>query len=436
MLKRDITIQIIEWEKNKERKPLIIEGARQVGKTFIIEDFIYNHSKNKYIKINFILQKKAKLIFEGDLSSDVIKKNLLNFFGLNAFEGEIIYLFLDEIQECPEAITALKFLQVNSGFSIICSGSLLGISYNKVKSFPVGYVERLTLNPLSFKEFCYALNKGDLLKEALLAYSDNIPINPLIHETLSYTLREYIVVGGMPEVINKYCENSVLYDINLIQNRIINDYRNDIAKYSQSTTKIKAREIFDSIPSQLAKDNKKFQYKHVSKNARSSSHESSISWLIEAGLVLPAYLLTNIQKPLNAYMSNEHFKIYLNDIGLLSSMYEIDSQNEILNGELGIAKGAIYENLVAQMLYNLKYKLSYYQTLTLEIDFIINYHSFVTAIEVKSGTNTKSKSLSTLFNAKMINKGIRVSSKNFGKSQNLLIIPFYLLEEILRLNFS
>lgn len=340
-------------------------------------------------------------------------------------------LFLDEIQAAPAAITALKFFSTQKHFEVIASGSLLGVHYNQVDSFPVGYVERLTLYPLTFKEFLVALDKGFIYNNIKEQYDKKIKVDPIVHKkSLEYFIK-YIVIGGMPEVVKKYSENSDFDEVIALQKNIINDYKDDIAKYATSNEKVKAREVFDSIPFQLSKVNKKFQYSILRKGARSIEYYNSIQWLIDAGIVYKTNLLTNLEIPLKVYSKDDHFKIYLMDTGLLVSMLGKEAQRLLLMNDLGIAKGAIYENIIATILKYNNHELYYYERSSgLEIDFIIEKDAKVVALEVKTGENTKSRSLQTLLQDNLINYGIRLSRKNFNDGKIIKSFPLYFSEFI------
>jgi predicted AAA+ superfamily ATPase len=303
---------------------------------------------------------------------------------------------------------------------------LLGVHYNHVSSFPVGYVDRLTLYPLDFEEFLNALNQNELFKITKENYLNGTKVENLYHEKMLDLFIKYIVIGGMPEVIKTYVETNDYLETFNNQQRIVNDYKDDIAKYASSSEKAKAREIFDSIPFQLAKDNKKFQYSQVKKGGRSSDYNTSIKWLIDANIIYKANLLTNIEIPLITYSKPDHFKIYLMDTGLLVSMLGLDAQKLLLMNELGIAKGAIYENVIATILTVNNHKLYYFERQSgLEIDFITSKNIETIAVEVKSGENTNSHSLKTILNENLVSYGIRLSRKNYSIQDKIKSLPLY-----------
>lgn len=304
---------------------------------------------------------------------------------------------------------------------------MLGVHYKKVSSFPVGYVERLTLYPLDFEEFLKALSQTNLFEIIKTNYKNKERPEMIFHRQMLDYFIKYIVIGGMPEVVKTYLKTNDFSKVFINQQNIVNDYKDDIAKYGDSFEIVKAREVFDSIPFQLSKVNKKFQYSHVKKGGRSSVYEGSIKWLIDAGIVFKAKLLTKFEVPLITFSNPNSFKIYLVDTGLLVAMLGKDAQQMLLMNNLGIAKGAIYENIIATILKYNNHDLYYYKRSSgLEIDFITTINTEIVSIEVKSGENTKSKSLKTLLDEKRISYGIRLSRKNFNEGDKVKSYPLYL----------
>lgn len=427
MLKRKITNDLIQWYNNQNKQSLIIEGARQVGKTFIIKKFAEEYYKKQFIEINFIFQPQMKELFDGDISPDSLYLKLSLLYRDQFSSSKKILLFLDEIQACPNAITALKSFTLDGRIDVIASGSLLGVHYNQVTSFPVGHVQRLTLYPLDFEEFLWAMKHEDSIKTLENYYNNKSKVPKVIHDEFLKIFRSYVAIGGMPEVVLSFLNSNDFNKVYEVQSKILNDYKDDIAKYAQATEKVKARAVFDSIPIQLGKDNKKFQYKYVSKGGRSSMYEESIQWLIDAGIVYKVHALTNLEIPLVSYKNPSSFKLYLMDIGLLVSMLGIEAQTKILLNDLGIAKGAIYENIIAITLKQNDYEPYYYERSSgLEIDFVIVKNTSVVAIEVKSSDNVRSKSLNTIIEQKAVQKGIKISSKNISYDNDIYRVPLYL----------
>lgn len=427
MLKRRAEQQLLEWKNNPNHKCLLVKGARQVGKTYIIDKFCKENYQS-YVYINFHENPECKEIFEGSLNVDeIIKQIKLLFLDFDIVQNNTV-VFLDEIQECPKAITALKFISIGKSFDCIASGSLLGINVKEVPSFPVGYVEHLKMYSLDFEEFCWANGIDEEKILNIKTYFDNIKEVPLfIHNQMLNLFKEYIVVGGMPEVVQEFVENKDFGNVLKIQKRIVEDYESDIALYAEGTEKVKARECFLSIPKHLAKDYKKFQYSLVSQNGNARKYAGSLMWLYDAGIINFCYNLAKPELPLEGNAKNDAFKVYMCDTGLLMAMLEDGSQQDILNGNLGIYKGAIYENIIADIFTKKDKKIYYFEyNSTLEIDFFIRYNNKATAIEVKAADNTKSKSLTSVINNWHVEQGIRLSTKNVGRKDKIVSYPLYM----------
>lgn len=428
MLERKITDKLIEWKNKEKKQVLLITGARQVGKTYIIQKFAEKYYENR-IYINFIENPDYKTIFDGNLDIEsIIKQITLRIPGINIVPQKTI-LILDEIQACEHAITALKFLAQDNRFDVICSGSLLGIAYKRVESFPVGFVERLELNSLDFEEFCWANGMNKDAIRYLKEYFDTLtPVPDGIHKRMMNLFKEYIIVGGMPRIVDEFVANHNFNTVINLQRNIIEDYKDDIVKYAEVEDKSKIRDCFNSIPKHLSKDYKKFRYNLVDKNGTAKKYFGALEWLYDAGIINFCYNLQVPELPLEGNAKNNTFKVYMKDTGLLMSMLEEGSQVEIIDGNLGIYKGAIYENIIADIFNKSGKKLYYFEhNSTLEIDFFIRYENTATAIEVKSADNTKSKSLNSVINNWNIKKGIKLSSKNIGTTKNNIIcLPIYM----------
>lgn len=317
IMRREMYDDLLKWKSNPQKKPLIIYGPRQVGKTYLINEFGKNNYENIFY-INFEIDVNAKNIFAGNLD---IKTLLFNLSVYNSnipiIENKTL-IFLDEVQKCPQVFTALKSFALASHYDIIVSGSLMGIVMHDVSSFPVGYVERLYLRPMSFKEFLWANNYTDEMIDSFKEYYINEkPLPTLIHNKLNELFLHYIVVGGMPEVVKKYIDTYNLYFVLETQKRILSDYKDDIVKYSSKTMKEKIRGCFESIPDQLVKDNKKFQFKVVKQGGNSRYYANSLSWILDAGIGIKVNKLKSIDIPLKAYRDPNAFKFYFFDTGLL-----------------------------------------------------------------------------------------------------------------------
>ena len=428
MLKREIEQKLIDWQKQDNKKCLIINGARQVGKTYIIKHFAKNNYKN-VIELNFVENPSYKKIFDGDLDISTIMTNISLYTShknLNLNEKTLI--FLDEIQACPNARTALKFFAIDYRFDVIASGSMLGINYEKVSSYPTGYVEFLEMHPLTFKEFLWANGIDDEIILLLKThFEQKTVVNEAMNSKIIELFKQYIVVGGMPAVVDCFIKNHNYNEVLKLQKNIVIDYQNDIAKYAISTEKVKAKACFSSIPSQLAKENKKFMYSVVEKNAKSKKYLGSINWLIDAGIVNICKNVSNLELPLIVYADDNHFKLYMADTGLLVSMLDEGTNIKIIEGDIGIYKGAIFENVVSQILYSNSNKLYFYnKNNSLEIDFVISKYGNIFPLEVKA-YNNKAKSLSTILKQHPEFNGIKLINGNVGHINNLLTLPIYMV---------
>lgn len=430
MLKRKIVNELENWKNKHHNNCLMVIGARQVGKTFIIREFAKKNYESE-IYLNFIEHPEYVEIFANDLDSDTIMKKIsLRVPNSRLVDGKTL-LFLDEIQTCENAITALKFLATDERFHVIASGSLLGIAYARTKSFPVGYVERLKMYSLDFEEFCWANGVSEEAVGYLKEYFDeNKPVPSVIHNRMMDLFKEFIVVGGMPQVVDDFVKNKNFTSVLKLQRDILDGYRDDIIKYAKEDDKPKIRRCFDSIPMHLAKDYKKFQYSLIDKNGSSKKYYGSLEWLKDANIINFCYNLAIPELPLAGNAKEDIFKVYMQDTGLLVSMFEDGSQLEIINGNLGIYKGALYENIIADIFTKSGKNLYYFEhNSTLEIDFFIRFKNEATAIEVKSADNTKSKSLNSVMSKWEVKRGIRLSTKNIGKiteENGILYLPLYM----------
>jgi len=427
MLKRKIINELINWKNEPEKMCCMVKGARQVGKTFIIKKFAADYYEN-FIDINFDENESYKSIFADSLNADDIYKQIsLHFPDVDIVSGKTL-LFLDEIQNCPRARTALKFLSLDKRIDVIASGSMLGINYKEVPSNPVGYVHHVEMHSLDFEEYLWAHGiKEDMISDLRDTFYKRSAVLPAIHDRMLELFREYIVVGGMPRVVQEFVKNKNFSQVLRLQRQIIDDYLDDIVKYAEGAEKTKARACFLSVPSQLSKDYKKFQYSVVEKGGSSRKYGGSLMWLHDANIISFCHNLTRPELPLQGNMIDDVFKVYMRDTGLLVAMLEQGSQKDILEGNLGIYKGAIYENMIADIFKKLGKPLYYFEkNSTLEIDFIIRYQGKVTAVEVKSSENTKSKSLAVILNKREVHKGIRLSTKNLGSVGKIDSIPLYM----------
>lgn len=428
MLKRKIEKDLLNWKNTKSKEVLLIKGARQVGKTFIVDKFGKENYEN-YLYVNFITKKSAKEIFNGDLDASTIYKNITLIYENVKLIPKKTLIFFDEIQECPNARTALKFLAEDDKYDIIASGSLLGLINKKVESYPVGYEKQIIMHSLDFEEFLWANDVNDTLIRELKTYFLEKKQAPdiLNNKMLSY-LKDYIVIGGMPEVVNCFINEKNYNKVNEIQHKILDDYYNDITNYAEGSEKIKIRNSYLSIPLQLAKENKKFMFNIIEKNARNRKYINSLDWLRDAYLVTFCYNIKTPTFPLDTYIISDQFKLYLNDIGLLVAMYPYEIKEAIINDTLtGDAKGGIYENLIADFLIKKNKKLYYYKVnnTTLEIEFLIYDKTDVIPIEIKA-KNGHTHSLDTYINKYNPSTAYKLINGNIGYKDKKYVLPHYM----------
>lgn len=435
MLKRKIYSKLIEWKNSRRTECLVIKGARQVGKTYLVREF-GRAEYESFIEINFHMQGSLKVIFEGDKSADEIYKRMTaNIPGIKFIKGKTL-IFLDEIQKCSDARTALKFLAEDGRYDVIASGSLLGLAYGKddddevkeVESVPVGYEKQLMMYSLDFEEFLWAYGYDsdtiEYLKEFYIS-KEKIPAE--INTKFNSILQEYLVVGGMPEVVADFVKNKHFGRVQEIQDKILASYADDISQHAKGTEKVKVRKCYDSIPRQLAKENKKFKYSEVESKATSRKFGDSIQWLCDANMVHICYNVVTPYLPLNAYEKESDFKLYMNDTGLLLALFGFATKQALLNGTLkGYAKGGIYENFVAETLVKNGYTLHYYKPDdNSELEFIIEKDGEVVPIEVKAG-NTATKSLNLFVEKYAPSVAYKLISGNIGESTTKITLPHYL----------
>ena len=430
MLKRKITDKLIKWKNSSKRHPLLIDGARQVGKTTAVREFARNNYKTFY-ELNFLENSGYAAIFSGDLdASSILTKLSLAFPSVNRTDGSTL-IFLDEIQHCPNGRTSLKFLAEDERFDVIASGSLLGLNHSEEESFPVGYIETMELFPLDFEEFLWAMGIGeDIIRYLRDCYENRKSVENFIHEIMLKYFTTYMVTGGMPAVVQDYAKYKDYASVLHIQRDIIAGYKKDVVKYAEDNEKARILRTFDSIPSQLSKANKKFQYSVIGQGSRSREYGTALLWLKDAGIISFCKNLSSLQVPLSGFVIGDEFKTYMNDAGLLVSMFEDGTAMKIMQGELGLFKGAFYENIIAQCLKANGFPLFYFSpSSSLEIDFVIMYRNSPCIIEVKSGENKKSKSLNTVLSTEKygVKQAIRFSRNNVGESDYILSLPLYMV---------
>ncbi len=439
MLRRKAIDRLIEWKDNPNKKSLIINGARQVGKTYAVRAFAKEHYAS-FVEINFLEHPEYTRIFDGNLDVDSLLMNLSVVLGSGKLiPGETLILF-DEIQECQNAIVSLKFWTENKAYDVIGTGSALGISYKNRGSYPVGYVEYMDMYPLDFEEFLWANDiSNDVISSLYKHFTQKEKIPAAIDSRMLQLLRLYMIVGGMPEIVQSYVDTKDLSLVDSIQRRLYRDYLADIAHYAEGSVKIKAEKCYKSIALQLSKENHKFQYSVVESKATSSKYGDSIEWLKNAGLITEIIGLKDIKYPPELLSDDTNFRIYPTDIGMLMAAFDFTLKRAILedgaleenaNGlVMGTVKGSLYEALAADILYKRGYKkLFFYKDSksTSEVEFLIVNEDGLIPIEIKAGRK-KANSLGKIIESKKVPYGYKLSSKNIGECDGKITLPLYML---------
>ena len=431
MLKRKIAQSLFEWKNTPDHKPLIIKGCRQCGKTFSVMDFAKKYYKN-VVYLNFFENPDYASVFAGSLEIDNIIMLLSALLPGVVFEAGETVLILDEIQDCPEARTALKFFHIDGRFDVIGTGSLLGVrGYGKEpKSIPVGFETVIDMYPLDFEEFLWANGITDqiigLLKKNL---EEQTPIPEALHSRMRQLLLQYIVVGGMPDAVQTFINSKQMDEVLRIQRNIVRSYEDDMVKYAERKDKSRIRECFQSIPKQLGKENKKFQYSVVKKGSTASRYAGSLQWIEDAGIIARCYNLSITELPLDGNAEKDVFKVYMQDCGLFVSMLEDGTQYDILQGNLYGYKGAIFENLIADIFGKMGRKLYYFHKDSgLEVDFVIRYKGECTLVEVKAVTGNAKSTKTILSHPEKYHvvRAIKLGDYNIGKSGQMLTLPLYM----------
>lgn len=426
-MKRKALKQLEDWKKKSDRMPLIVNGARQVGKTYLIKEFGEMYFKNT-VYFNLETNLAVNSYFETDIHPLRIIQYLETASGQRIIPEETL-LVLDEIQSCPRALTSLKtFCEEAPQYYIVCAGSLLGVAVNRDNySFPVGKVDEIQLFPMDFEEFLNALNEDLLISEIRDHFASDLKMPEILHNKALDYYKQYLIVGGMPAVVNEFVQTQSLLTAADIQGRIQNEYISDMAKYASATTSVKIRACYNSIPVQLAKENKKFQYKIVQRGGTATIFGESIEWLNFAGVVLKCQKVEHGYMPVAVYADLSDFKLYMSDVGLLTAKSGMAQQTilssvEEDNGFLG----ALSENYVAQALKANGHSLFYWKNdNTAELDFVLQIDGEVIPVEVKKGSRTKSVSMNMFLKKYKSSYAIRISKKNFGFENNIKSVPFY-----------
>ena len=429
-LKRKIDAFLSSWKANPDRKPLIVKGPWQVGKTESITRF-GSMNYTSVIYINFVEEPKYKMITADGYKADDIIKNISRIDPSKRFiEGETL-LFFDELQEFPNIATSLKFFKLDGRFDVICSGSMLGINYRKIESNSVGYKTDYEMFSLDFEEFLWAKGYDDSFIAEMLTHMQNLtPFNDVEMSVCSELFLDYCILGGMPAVVREFISKGTFQGSLDIQRQLIADYREDIRKYAEGIDQTRILNVFDHIPVQLAKDYKKFQISKVASGARFRDYRGCIEWLDDAGMVNICYCLQFPELPLQGNYDETKYKIYFADSGLLVAMLDEEAQEDLrTNKNLGVYKGALYENIVGEALVKAGYKLYYYkrEDSTLEQDFFVRTADALIPIEVKAKNGT-AKSIRTLINSEKygdIRCGIKFTGGNIGFSNDIYTFPYF-----------
>jgi len=429
MISRKIEKELERFYQSTQMKALLVTGARQVGKTFIIREFGKTHFEN-LIEINFLENSKALALFENASGTEDYLLRLSAIADKPLVPGKTL-IFLDEIQACKEIVTAIKFLVEEGSFNYILSGSLLGIELKDIRSVPVGYLDIIEMYPLDFEEFAIANGVSDRVISALRdAFYKKIPVDTLVHEKMMALFNLYLIVGGMPAAVNKYLETNNLQEVLREQRAIVRLYKMDISQYDPSH-KLYIEEIFNLIPSELNCKNKRFILKNLNEHFKLSRYNNSFIWLKEAGVALPSYCVEEPTVPLKLSQATNLFKLFLSDVGLLASMYMNDIQIKILNHEKDINFGSVYENVAAQELRAHGFDLYYFNSKRQgELDFLVEKNGDILPIEIKSGKNyTKHAALSNV----MANKSYAIpeayvfQNENICSNGNITYYPIYMI---------
>lgn len=424
-MKRNFYKVLENWQKNNIETPLMVIGARQVGKTYLINEFCQENFTD-YIYINLKDNREVCNIFKENTDLDIVVKNLQIYLNREIKEDTII--FIDEIQESEEAIASLKYFCENEfPYKIIVAGSLLGVKLKRFnKSFPVGKVLIYHMYPLSFEEFLMALKKDKYIELIKECFKNNKSMPEYFHKELLDIYRNFLITGGMPQMVNNYLNNKGKIKDNIILKSIIEAYLADMQEHTKNASETnKIAKIYLNVPSQLAKENKKYQFSKIDKYARARDYESAMEWLLASNLIIPCYYVNHFETPLKAFMDDNNFKIYMSDVGLLTENLGIPYNNILLDNDF-MFKGAIAENYVATELQKSNINLYYFQKpQVMEVDFLIDINDGIIPIEVKASERVKSTSLNKFMKEEKLKLGYRISTKNFGLENNIKSIPLY-----------
>ncbi len=431
MLERKISKQLSDWADRKDKKCLVVQGARQVGKTFVIERFAEERYE-EVVEINFKQMPSAGEIFSGDLTVDNMVMAMRFRFPEKKIAPGTTLIFLDEIQECEEAITSLKFWATDNRYDVIASGSLLGIDYKRASSYPVGYVDYIKMYGLDFEEFLWGMGVSHDMTDSIRGYlQSKTEIPAAVHSQLMSYYRKYIATGGMPEAVQKYIDTNDFREVDNVQRSLLEGYRYDIAHYATAEEKLKAEKCYLTLASQLLdKENHKFQYKEIESGARGQKYFTSIEWLLRADIVHLCRQVTAVKYDLSDYLKEKSFRAYTTDLSLLVSMKDFSLKRHIVENTLsGNTKGGLYECAIADALYKKGYELYYYknETTKKELDFVIQIEGQAVPIEVKSGNGRATSLNSIVKKEKAIPYAYKFIDGNIGAGEDgVITLPLYM----------
>ena len=437
MFRRKIEQVLLDWKKNKDKMPIVIKGCRQCGKTFSVLDFARKNYGN-VVYLDFFLNPQYKSIFDDSLEIDNILVNISTLLpNVRIVTGDTCFVF-DEIQDCPRARTSLKFFKIDGRFDVICTGSLLGVSGyrsqdpddDRFAPVPVGYEKIVEMYPMDFEEWLWTNGIQEAVFRKLEdCLSSLVPVPEVIHRRMTQLLQQYVIVGGMPRAVTTFMETHNIQEVVSVQNAIIEGYKTDMLKYAPQPDKPRIRECFESIPKQLSRENKKFAYAQVRANGRGRDYQGSIQWIEDAGIIRKCYNLEIPELPLDGNAISEQFKVYMADTGLFISMLERETAHDILNGNLFGYKGAIFENLIADIFGKMGRKLYYYRKDSgLEVDFVMRYDGECTLVEVKASSGNVKSTKTILAHPEKyhVSRAIKLGNYNIGTSDQITTLPLYM----------
>ncbi len=430
-LRRKIDKFLIDWKSDNDRLPLIVKGARQIGKTDAIENFAKNNYKN-LVEINFNLQKQYKTIFDNGFEVDTIIRNISLINPNFVFEPGETLIFFDEVQDCINTATSLKSFNIDGRYDVICSGSLMGINYNEIESNSVGNKQDYEMYSMDFEEFLWAKGYKDSQIEEMYSYMLKVlPMPQIMYDVMLDNFSEYMIIGGMPAIVSKFIQDKNYSGVLNMQKQIINDYKEDITKYASGLDQTRVLNVYNKIPVFLGNENKKFQISKIEHGARNREYIGTIDWLNNAGIINLCYCMEQPELPLKGNYNPDNYRVYFRDTGLLIGSLDDESQEDLRNNKnFNTYKGAIYENIVADMLVKSGYSLYFYKNEkgTVKMDFFVRDKDTLIPVEVKSNDNS-TISLNNLIDNKQykdIKYGIKLCNKNIGFNGKFYTFPYFL----------